>query len=234
MKNKFGIINFSNNCYLNVIIQLFLSYKCTSNIISHYLDFKKNSNNNIIINPKKLLDLLKEKININTQNDSQETFIQILDKIPKLEKFFFNKLRNLYRCTRCNKIRLKEETFSTFYIYGNSLEESVKQTIMSEEFELECENCKMTTKTIKQSKILSISDILIFHNVIKNKITITENIKFNNNVYKLTGIIKHYGNESSGHYIFIDYINKIIIDDTSISSLENLSCDNIYLLFYTI
>ena len=56
MTSKFGIINYSNNCYLNVIIQLFLYNKYTSNIIIHHLDITNlvNSKDNVkVINPKK-------------------------------------------------------------------------------------------------------------------------------------------------------------------------------------
>ena len=92
--NNFGIINFSNNCYLNVIIQLFLCNKKTSNIIAHYLNFESNNENNCnkIINPKKLLITLSKKMNVSRQNDSQEAFTQLLDLIPDLEKYYQTKI----------------------------------------------------------------------------------------------------------------------------------------------
>lgn len=238
---KFGIINNCNNCYLNVIIQLFLSNKQTSNIIVHYLDFngrnRENSDKNCaIINPKKLLMLLSKKMNVSRQNDSQEAFTQILDLVPNLEKHYETKIQNSFRCLECNKIRTTIDTFSTFYIYGTSIEESVKQLITDEKFELECEHCKKNTETIKSCRIKSLGNVLIFYNVTKQKIKFTEVISYSNNKYKLTGIIKHFGNQRSGHYIYIDYINKLIIDDTLISKIDNfknLELDNIYLLFYT-
>ena len=78
MTQKYGIINFSSNCYLNVIIQLFLSYKNTSNIIAHYLEYNSEER---VINPKPLMNKLSSKINVNIQNDSQEIFTLILDTI---------------------------------------------------------------------------------------------------------------------------------------------------------
>lgn len=230
--NKLGIINFSNNCYLNVIIQLFLCNKNSSNIIVHYLDIL-NTNGTNIINPKKLMKKLSEKIDVTLQNDSQEVFTLILDLIPDLEKYYINKIKNVYTCQECQKSRIKEDTFSTFYTHTNSLEDSVRQVIANEEFELECDFCKKNTLTKKTCKINKLGNILIFYNIVKNKLIITENITHGSYIYKLTGIIKHFGNESSGHYIFIDYINKLIIDDTRISKLEDLQMDNIYLLFYT-
>ena len=230
---KIGIINYSNNCYLNVIIQLFLCNKNSSNIIVHYLEFISNENSNKLINPKKLMTKLSEKIDISRQNDSQEVFTLILDLIPNLEKYYINKIKNVYTCQECQKCRIKEDTFSTFYIHNNSLEDSVKQVIENEEFKLECDYCKKNTNTKKTSKISKLGDVLIFYNILKNKLKITENITFNSYKYRLTGIIKHFGNERSGHYIFIDYINKLVIDDTTISKLNDLQMDNIYLLFYT-
>lgn len=233
IKNKFGIINFSNNCYLNVIIQIFLSNKNTSNIIIHYLDII-NKSNYPLINPKKLLSKINGKINTLQQNDSHEAFTIILDLIPDLEKYYINKIKNYYTCNECGNKRNKIDTFSTFYVYTNSLEDSVKQLIQKEQYELECEHCKKNTNTTKTCKIKKLGNILVFYNVVKNKLKMTENIIFNNNNYKLTGLIKHYGDQRSGHYIYIDYINKYVIDDTSINPLHELSMDNIYLFFYTI
>ena len=230
--DKLGIINFSNNCYLNVIIQLFLCNKNSSNIIVHYLDIINNNGTNII-NPKKLMIKLNEKINVSYQNDSQEVFTLILDLIPDLEKYYMNNIKNIYTCQECEKSRIKEDTFSTFYIHANSLEDSVKQVICNEQFELECDFCRKNTLTKKTCRIKKLGNVLIFYNIIKNKLIITENITFGSYRYRLTGIIKHFGDETSGHYIFIDYINKLIIDDTKISKLDNLNMDNIYLLFYT-
>lgn len=229
---KFGIINFSSNCYLNVIIQLFLCNKNSSNIIVNYLDILSNNGTNII-NPKKLLIKLSEKIDVSRQNDSQEVFTLILDLIPDLEKYYINKIKNVYTCQECEKSRIKEDTFSTFYIHSSSLEDSVRQVIANEEFELECDFCKKNTLTKKTCRINKLGSVLIFYNIVKKKLKITENITFGSYKYRLTGIIKHFGNERSGHYIFIDYINKLIIDDTRISKLDNLQMDNIYLLFYT-
>lgn len=241
---KFGIINFSNNCYLNVIIQIFLSYKETSNIIAHYLDFKFQKDLKYqkdqkciidgIINPKKLLNLLSKKMNVSRQNDSQEAFIQILDLISDLEKYYETTIENTYTCNVCNKLRKTRDTFSTFYIHNESIEESVKDLIKNENFELECEYCKENTSTTKSCKIKKLANVLIFYNITKQNINFTENIVYNNTKYNLTGIVKHYGSINFGHYIYIDYKNKLVIDDSNISKLDKIEFDNIYLLFYTI
>ena len=231
--NNYGIINYGNNCYLNVVIQLFLSNKQTSNIIAYYLDFEKTLNNDVkLINPKKLLIFLSKKMNVSRQNDSQEAFTELLDLIPELEKHYENKIQNKFKCLECRKSRITVDTFSTFYIHSDSIEESIKQMITDEKFELECECCNKNTETIKSCSIKNLGNVLVFLNVIKQKIKFTDNITYGDNKYKLTGIIKHYGNTRFGHYIYIDYINKLIIDDTTISKFDKLEFDNIYLLFY--
>tara|TARA_A100001015_G_C15034932_1_gene735573 strand:- start:2007 stop:2747 length:741 start_codon:yes stop_codon:yes gene_type:complete len=229
INNRYGIINYGNNCYLNAIIQLFLSHKETSNIINEYLDIENN-----LIYPKKLLDKLKNKLNINIQNDSQEVFILILDIIPELEKYFNNEVKNTFKCLECNSYRHKKDTFSTFFVHTESLENSVIELIKNENYNLECDKCKMTTNTNKVCNIKKLGEILIFYNVLKQKLKISENIKYSNKKYKLTGLIKHYGSQSSGHYIFIDYLSKLVIDDTNISPISNISLSDIYLLFYTL
>ena len=225
VNEKIGIINFSNNCYLNVIIQLFLSYKDTANIIQRYLKYENDTK---LFNPLNLLKLLSDKIDITGQNDSQEVFIEILDKIKELECFFENKIQNTYICQECKKSRKVKDVFSTFYVHTNSLDNSIKELLKEEIFELECDHCKdyynnkKLTKTIKKCNIKKLGHILIFYNINKIKLTLSENIIYKNKVYKLTGIIKHHGNKDNGHYIFIDYINKIIIDDMCITPLKKM------------
>ena len=242
--NKFGIINFSNNCYLNVIIQMLLSQKQTSNLIVHYLEFIKTEyqkievNNNLInfciVSPAKLLKTIEHKINIKVQNDSQETLICILDKFPELEKSFKNVVKNVFTCQVCNKSRIVEDIFTTFYIHNESLEESVKQFISSEMYDLECEKCKMTTKTKKTCNISKLADILVFFNVMKLKLKVSEYIKYEEKNYRLNGLIKHVGNQNYGHYTFIDYRNKLLINDDKITKINKIALDDIYLLYYTI
>lgn len=225
--NKIGIRNFSNNCYLNVIIQLFLSYKYSSNIIIHYLTIE-----NKIINPQKLLNVLGSKMNISIQNDCQEAFVLLLDLIPELNKFYENKIKNTFTCLECFKSRKIIESFTTFNVYSDSIEESIKQMKANEKFELKCDNCNKNTTTTKSCKIKSLGDVLVFHNVLKQNIKFTNNILYGDSKYSLTGIIKHFGTSNMGHYSYIDYKNKLIIDDICINSYETLNTNNIYLLFY--
>tara|TARA_E500000178_G_scaffold333139_1_gene367711 strand:- start:885 stop:1577 length:693 start_codon:yes stop_codon:yes gene_type:complete len=227
--NRYGIINYSNNCYLNVIIQLFLSNSETEKLIIEYLNIDNNK-----INPKKLLDKLSNKINVNNQNDAQEIFLLILDIIPNLQKHFTNIVVYKYSCSECKNKHSIKDIFSTFNIYSPSLEDSIYELIKTENFDLDCDNCKKKCNTYKKGSIKELGNILVFNNLLKHKLKIVENITYGDNKYKLTGLIKHFGNQFSGHYIYIDYINKLVIDDINISSINNIDSSNIYLLFYTL
>ena len=234
--SHFRIINYSNNCYLNVIIQVFLCNKETSNFIAHHLDFM-NENGNKIISPKKLMLLLSKKMSVGRQNDSQEAFTQILDLIPELEKLYINKIKNTYTCLKCNKKREVIEQFTTFYMHKDSIENSIRDMIGDEKFELECEHCKINTDTIKSCRIHTLANVLVFFNVLKNKINYTENITYSNRKYKLKGIVKHFGCQRFGHYVYVNYPDKIIINDLQINKCDKIDTSDtkdIYLLVYSI
>ena len=247
--NRYGIINYTSNCYLNVIIQLLLTKKETVEIINEYLDYTESGNSGNggngsnggndgnggtkLVFPNKLLHKLKDKINCDSQNDAQETLTQILDLIPELNPYFEGSIKNYYKCKNCNSVRNTIDTFNTFNIYTEDIEDSVKLLLQKENLQLECDYCKATTDTLKSCKIKKLGSILVFYNILKKRLKISENIIFNKNKYNLTGIIKHIGNSLGGHYYYIDYLNKLIIDDIDIRLLKQLKLDNIYLLFYT-
>ena len=144
---KYGIINYSNNCYLNVIIQLLYCNIDTFNIVNKYLQI---DNEKKLINPKLLLNKLSSKINTNIQNDAQEVFIILLELIPELDKYYNNKLKITYKCDECNKKRYVEDIFYTFYIYNESLEKSIEELLIKEKFTLECEKCKKKNNNRKK------------------------------------------------------------------------------------
>ena len=226
---NYKIINHSNNCYLNVIIQMLLKSKYTCDIIlnSNLLNIK-----NDIIEPSNLLTLIKNNIDINRQNDAQEALTFILDKLPKLNTLFEGSTKKKFKCGNCNKIRIKEDTFITLNIYEQSMEKSIKNMLKDEEYNLECEKCKCTSKTQVKNNISNIGKLLVFYNIQKIKLDISLYIQYNNNKYKLIGYIKHFGNQNGGHYIYYDTLNNLEIDDMSIRTVSSHNLDNIYLIIY--
>ena len=178
--------------------------------------------------------MIKHKINISHQNDCQETLIYLIESIPKLNKFIEGKIENTFKCLNCNKKRKILDPFITIQLSKESLQDSINELTNKEENYLDCDNCKARTKTIKKSNIIKLGNIVLFLNILKLKIDINDFFIYNKFKYNLTGIIKHSGNTNSGHYYFIDPINKIEYSDTTITKINKYNNNDIYMLIYSI
>ena len=236
MTKNYGILNFSNNCYLNVIIQILLKNENTKKIIDKHLEYKDD-----IINPKLIMKLLSDSLNCDNQNDSQETITLLTEKLPDLDNYITNKVKYYYKCNICQQSRSKLDSILTFSVFTENIEDSIKNLVNSEEHMLECDNCskklrqKTITNTTKTCKIKKLGNIIIFINILKIKLSIANTITFNQDTYVLSGLVKHFGSQNFGHYIFIDLLNKKLINDTKIIEIsqKDINYDDIYLFFYT-
>lgn len=226
---NYKIINNNNNCYLNVILQLFLNNKYTKDLILYSNLLKINDD---LINPSKILDLIKKNIDITKQNDAQEAFTFLIDKINFLNESCKGCILSNFKCHTCNHTRTKKEIFTTFNLYTSSMKESINNYLQSTEYYLECDNCKTTSKTTIDKKIIKIGNLLIFYNLLKLKINISTSINYNSNEYKLTGYIKHFGNFNYGHYIYYNIEKNLEFDDTTINKIEKHNLNDIYLIIY--
>ena len=239
----YGIINSNSNCYLNVILQIFLNSKHSINLINSKLEViekqipEKQITQKIII-PTNFLKMIEKDIDILSQNDAHEAFLSLIDNMPILKSSVTGKIKTYFKCTECNKTRTSSEEFYTINIYSESISESIKNLVKEEKHVLGCDNCKKNTNTIKHSKIKQIGNLLIFYNINKNNFnTIPYNL-IHDKDYKLTGIIKHFGNKNGGHYVYIDYKNKILFNDEKIivhddKEFTTLNLKDIYLLVYS-
>lgn len=225
----FKIINFSNNCYINSVLQIFLNNEKLFRILyqNHFLEF-----NNQVVNPTKLLKVIENNINISNQNDAHEALSFILDKISKLNELIEGDIITHFQCNICKNKRSKSEKFIVLNIYNDDLEKNIIDFLKNEKFELDCEYCKKKTLTIKYNTIKKIGEMLIFYNILKLDLRISDTIIFNNYNYKLYGFIKHFGNSHSGHYTYIDYRKKLEISDQLVINLKKIDLKNIYLLVY--
>lgn len=225
----YGIINFSNNCYLNVILQMLINNKYTRNIIldDKYLKIKNN-----LLDPSLILELIKDDMNINIQNDAQETLTLLTDKIPEINKCFEGKISSRFFCNKCKKYRIKDDKFITLNLYEENMENNFKNLFKNENHYLDCDFCKKNTNTTIEHSISTIGNLLVFYNILKIKIEINNIIIFNENTYKLIGYIKHLGRQNYGHYLYYDVINKLIIDDSNITKFDKHILDDIYLVIY--
>ena len=225
----YKIINFNNNCYINVIIQLFLNNKYTKKLL---LNSDLLIINNDLIDISKILNLIKSNLNINNQNDAQEAFIFLIEKIPFLTNTCKGYINSEFKCKNCLKSRYVKEKFFNLNLYEVSMENSIYNYLKESEYNLECDYCKCTSKTMATKKIQNIGNLLIFNNILKLNIEISIYINFNLDKYRLIGYIKHLGNLNYGHYIYYDFLNNLEFDDTTIRKIKNHTLDNIYLLIY--
>ena len=236
----YKIINNNNNCYLNSILQIFLNNRETVNYLKKYIIFYNSQGSSPlgeqIINPRNFLNLIKSKsFDVTRQNDAHEALLRLVDKIPEIDKKITGELLTTFECLQCFKTRKIIENFNTINLYSDNIEDSIKYLFRIESHILECERCRMSTNTVKKSSITKIGDIIIFHNILKLKLDkdkIKENIIYDNKKYYLSGIIKHYGNTSGGHYNYINFVNKILIDDDNLTRIQEVPFNNIYLLIY--
>lgn len=257
--------NFGNTCYVNTTLQIFLNnpyfteYLNSHNIDEHELIYSiKNINdtptlrNFITI----LKNKIKNKIDINTQNDTSELFILLLDLIEKEDnhcvKMFKGKNKIMYSCNECNNKRYTKEDFIYIPLYitegSISLQDCLLKNFNKEILNnIYCEHCKKNTNTDKKLKIIEWPRVLIFiiyRYSIKGKIitefNYTRNIELsiNNNIskYNLCGIINHYGTDVSGHYTYIrlDGNRYTEINDQTITNIPSFKSCNNYMLIYNL
>ena len=94
----YGIINSNSNCYLNVILQIFLNSKHSINLINSKLEViekqipEKQITQKIII-PTNFLKMIEKDIDILSQNDAHEAFLSLIDNMPILKSSVTGKIK---------------------------------------------------------------------------------------------------------------------------------------------
>lgn len=250
-KEFITFINFKNNCYFNVILQILINNEELKSIIFNDLIFLQKRELNIntqekiinnIFSPKLLLEKLNlfaksTKFNSDNQNDCIESLEYICDIYKKLENEIYGETVTYFKCLECKKKRYNSEKFLSISVFHNNIKDSFKELLSSSEMDLDCDHCKKRTKTIKNTSFKQIGKLLIIHNILKIELIFNDSITFNNEKYILTGLVKHMGNQTGGHYYYIDVINKYIINDCEIEKIQNnsniINNKNVYLVVYS-
>ena len=225
--SNYKIINNRTNCYLNSILQIFLNTDIKNKIYSKII--LKDLN---VIDPVNFLGMLSDTMNTYKQNDAQEAFIQLIEKLPELKEYFIGKYNVKLKCLICNKSRRTYENFLTINIYTENITNSILQFLKKEEFDLECDYCNLICKTYKKYSFNTLPNILILYNIFKLNLNITNGLIINDTNYCLIGIIKHFGERNFGHYTYFNFTNNLEYNDTIISKHESINNENSYLIIY--
>lgn len=256
-----GLVNFGNTCYFNSALQALL---CITDFRKEIL---RNSHkheilqelsilceNSKILNPSSLkhkLGQMSNFFNQHGQQDSHECLITILDTIDKIlgkssfvNRIFSGNTSTQLVCTNCQKERVTHESFIDLSvpIYSPNIFDSIRMAYETRELlndPIICENCKASTKTLKNVFISKVPNILIltlFNAFNKSyNLVIPEIISIDKKSYILLCIIYHIGNLHNGHYfVNVRYNSKWYnIDDINIREIPFPSDNkNAYVLIY--
>jgi ubiquitin C-terminal hydrolase len=224
-----GLINLSNSCYINSVLQLLLNIPefCTKlleiqtsepfiitlqNLFKYCICISESG---IIIKPKSFIKTLFETTTLfkmGEQGDSHEFLLFILDIIDVrsnstiVRDLFYGKLSKTYQCM-CGFVSESEEDFNFLGIAASSGDICTGFTQLlctKQDITSKCEMChlvvtKQATSIVKKQPKYLIFQIQRFGN---NGQKIQTPVKINGQVYnrQFKGCISHFGNTYNGHY----------------------------------
>ena len=242
-----GDDKFSNNCYLNVVFQLFfhmcflrkqmIEYKTEiaqnnpnyqlSNILDQYEALAKEEgfqSLNLTINDyDRIKSLAGVSPHVDSQSDPTEVLTQLIDKMSEINQD--------------NGFNLSSYTYPLLFgMNNNSITPGVyllqndgkRDTDIQEVIQKQSEQFVFDNSTTQTYMILN-ANRNSNNGKLENKINATPQIKIKNLYFKLKGIIAHFGTGNAGHYIYLTYslqgdtmkIDKIYNDNVVIKINEN-------------
>jgi ubiquitin C-terminal hydrolase len=261
----FGLKNTGVICYYNSLMQGLISCPAfislfdegpttiTAGIVKHFLQYVKNSDDNIFtIEP--ILKSVSNGINFgNGQEDASEGFDFFIDKSgPVIGEAFKSEWKTNIFCDNCESITgsgtdtmyrlIMEKTFAPLSLKRSPIEEYMSGH-MSKLYDYKCCKCSVKGSGTKVSRIVKTPDIYIlsFNKFINKwlvnypmKITITT-FDGRESDYTISAVIHHYGSMSGGHYNTTVYRNGqvYLMDDTNYTPSEFKCTDNDYIVFYS-
>jgi ubiquitin C-terminal hydrolase len=255
-----GLPNFGATCYLNSTIQCLNAtptlyeylaarlskFKPDGVTVAVYNLFSSMREGNPAQTHKRLMEFF-EKFNaenkhfvINTQQDSQEFYIRLLDTMDKEISATYNQhsahksiIKQLFdieqntrvKCHRCKTI-VNTKSISR-YIYVNKSMEYYREEHLTGSNKYFCDHCKSLQDATKQITILSTPKILVLmlakYEDITMHMNISSELNYNKKIYNPYGIITHSGSLHGGHYISQCRFDKswYLFNDNSIHHINN-------------
>lgn len=266
-----GLLNLGATCYANSVIQQLV------NIPNFMIDLFKIENPNDFIqkfkkmairlqysnkeylNPKKLLQMYDQSINLNEQRDAVE-FLQFFLERLGLETFNFDMITKIESIDKANEF-CKTDHYSVlpldiegFSKLNDSFQYLMRKNALPDGFKFNdtegvIEANQVTRfHNMKSQFILQLKRFKYNYNSqkrekINSRVNFTETINFYGKKYILNGFIMHQGSSQSGHYY--SYIKNgniwVCYNDSDVKTVDNpieLGFGNgnssAYLLFYVL
>lgn len=235
-----GYLNTGSICYFNVLLQALQG--CSSlRIVMKYLSDRNKLKNNTVAKLLSLIwtdnvNLSNKIINDSGQQDSQEYFLLLLEKINIIEitNLFSFTIKKTILCNCKHKVEILET--NTIFIIYNNLEQSVNKNLTLTDENYKCDNCKVKSKKLVETKLIKLPNILVIsinkYNKKRNvEIPLKLNINCNNKIYKYIRV--SHINHLPGHYVAVSVRknNYYLFNDMQISEATEPNI-NTYVVFY--
>jgi len=141
------------------------------------------------------------------------------EEFPKFINKFFYELTTSIVCTSCLNEKKIYERENIFHVENRAahITEFLSST---ESVDIRCEKCP-ATRAIRKTSLRKAAPVMVFQvkiNNEKNKVEFPPLVNVNGQIWRLTAVIHHYGNNEGGHVIAAVNRNKKwwIADDANI------------------
>ena len=167
--------NLGNTCYFNSILQCFINSKKfqerikKAKVIPIIHELQKLVNNidltnneqyiHVLYDPSDLLAHFTNMFKRFQQHDAHEFLIHFLDILQEYSVDYHGSLKTTIKCTNCNNIISKSESFNTINLNTNSKDTLIDHFIEyleKEEIEYKCEKCPCL-KSYKKITLMAVS-----------------------------------------------------------------------------